>query len=80
MSKSIETRLDKLEVQHAGPVRIWVTIGDEGIYKSNGETLTRAELDARYADEDVTVFKVVQVDYVEMSNLERIGDNDGSEN
>ncbi len=58
MSTSLENRIAELERKHAGPVRIWVTVGDSGIYRSNGEALSKAELDARYAGEDVTVFRV----------------------
>jgi hypothetical protein len=55
MSKSLETRLEKLEAQHAGPSVILVTYDDER-YTANGQTFTRGEVEAM---NDPIVLKVV---------------------
>lgn len=76
---SLQTRLEKLEAKHAGPVRIWVAF-DDGPYESFNEatgqmeSLTREELDARYPDP--TVFRVIHVDHVPMTDIERTVDDE----
>ena len=59
--KKLETRLAKLEAQHAGPVRIYVTDDDGETYGSNGEIFTRAQMDAMQSDG--VVFRVIRVEY-----------------
>ena len=60
---SLESRLAALETKHAGPGRIWVTLGDSGVYTSNGETLTAAEFEARYSDDED--MRVIHVSYLD---------------